>query len=294
GGPVSISGPEAGITTITDDSVHCAPSAYDIEMNARVSTSAPMVFQNITADGSGGGEYGFHQPGVAANTVLRDDIFQHFSGQFGWGVWFQSGFNGNTTSLEIENSAVVNNTYGVDLEGADASIYDTTIANNTNTGLILVNYEISMGSDTISHNRVGVTAPSFGSGMQIVNSVVAGNSFEDCNQVPDWEAGGGFEPGSFGNVVGSFSCPVNQGTAHGDVRDLTLTDASMPALGLNGGPTPSIMPPLAAQGFDAPGCGLGGVDQREFVNPSTSTCDAGAVQEGGSGVASVGGSDVDL
>ncbi|HEY8029287.1 MAG TPA: IPT/TIG domain-containing protein [Gaiellaceae bacterium] len=294
GGPVSFSGPEASLTTITNDSVHCDSSVYAIQVNARVTSSAPMVFENLTADGAAGGEYGFRQAGVATNTILRDDVFQHFSGQFGWGVYFTSGFNGNTTSLDLENSAVLNNTFGVDLEGADASVYDTTIAGNTNTGLILVNYEVSLGSDTISHNRVGVTAPSFGSGMQIVDSVVAGNTLEDCNQVPDWESGGGFEPGSFGNLVGDFSCPINQGSAHGDVRDATLTPNGMQAVGPNGGPTPSIMPPSSDLGMDTPSCGLGGVDQREYVNPSASTCDPGAVQLGGSGAHTVAAGDLDL
>jgi IPT/TIG domain len=288
GGPVSFSGPEASLTTISDDSLHCDPSAYDIQVNTHVTSSAPMVFQNITADGTSGGEYGFHQAGVDTYTILRDDIFENFSGQFGWGVYFQSGGVGccSSTTLDLDNSAVLDNTYGVDLEGADASVYDTTIAGNTNTGLTLVNYEVSLGSDTISHNRVGVNAPSGGSDMQIVDSVVAGNTSADCGQVSDWESGGGFEPGSFGNLVGSFSCPINQGTAHGDARDTTLTSATMPPVDLNGGPTPSILPPLSAQGFDTPNCGLFGVDQREFLNPAAATCDAGAVQSGGNGAMS--------
>jgi hypothetical protein len=46
--------------------------------------------------------------------------------------------------------------------------------------------------------------------------------------------------------------------------------------------------------MDTPNCGLGGVDQREFLNPATSTCDAGAVQTGGNGAPSLSVGDVDL
>jgi len=54
---------------------------------------------------------------------------------------FGLALTGNT--LDLDNSAVLNNTYGVDLEGADASVYETTIAGNSNTGLILSNYDVS-------------------------------------------------------------------------------------------------------------------------------------------------------
>jgi hypothetical protein len=291
GGPVSFTGPEAGLTTINDDSVHCVGTSELIEVNARVTSTAPMVFQNMTVDGSEGGSFGFDQRGVSTNTVLRDFIAQHLV----TGIYFQSGSVGccQSTTLDLENSAALNNQLGVDLEGVVASVDDTTIAGNTNVGLNLINFFVSLAGDTISHNHIGVSAFNFGNAMQLVDTVVAGNT-EDCGSANDWELGNGFEPGSFGNLVGSFSCPINQGTSHTDIRDTTLTDANVPAVGLNGGPTPSALPPSSAQGIDEPSCGLNGVDQREFIAPSASTCDAGSVQSGGSGSGSAATGDLDL
>lgn len=285
-GNVTLNGPEAGLTTISDASP-CTPAATLVNVNVHVTSSAPIVFQNLTVDGTSGGSRGFSQEGVATNTMLRDDIFQNFPAPFGTGIFFTSGFVGSqNTSLDVENSAILNNAIGVDFSGALASLYDSTVAGNGH-GVELVNYIVSLGSDTISGNTVGVDANCCGNELQVVDSLVAGNT-QDCGATADWESG---PPSSFGNLVGSFSCPT-LGT--GDHRDTSLTPGSLPALALNGGPTPSIMPPTSAQGFDSPNCGLFGVDQREFLNPLSTSCDAGAVQSGGIGTVSAATADLDV
>jgi hypothetical protein len=284
GSPISFSGPEASLTTIEYDSTHCGtlPSSL-VNVNAAVTSGVPFIFQNLTIDGTAGGQFGFFEGGVQANVQMRDVIVQHVTGfPDGIGLHFQ-GLSGS--DLIVENSAFLDNTYGLDLNGAVASIFDTTVARNTTTGLSLNNYLVSMGADTISNNGTGVNATGAGS-LQIVNSIVAGNA-ADCGSTNGWESEASL-PNSFNNLVGSFTCPVLG--AH-DIRDTSVT---MPDVALNGGPTPSIMPPSSAQGAGAPTCGFSGVDQREFLDPATTTCDMGAVQAGASGATALNIGDVDL
>lgn len=281
GGPISLNGPEAGLTTI-EDQENC-DAGSGIKVHATVTSGAPWVFENLTVDGTDGGSFGFNQPGAASSTILRDVIIQNYAYP-GEGVAFSNGVN---ATLDIDNSAILNNGVGVSFNGV-GSIYDSTIAGNA-IGLTLLNgARVSLGSDTISHNVTGVDANCCTVAMQIVDSIVAGNTTADCDAIAGWEVPFGVEGPSSGNLLGD--CPAD-GT--GDHDDPTLRN-EVPAVTLNGGPTPSIMPPSQAQGFDTPSCGFNGVDQREYRNPESLSCDAGSVQGEANGTPTVNTTDVDL
>ena len=274
GGPVSLSGPEAGLTTFKYDSAHCGstPSAV-VKLNAFVSSGPPITFENLTIDASGGPSYGVYSSGNSADLRLRDVVVENAPTL---GVYYVTGFSAfHDYALDVENSAIVDNGAGVQVVGF-GSVYDTTVSGNT-TGIDLPNnYDVSLGSDTISHNATGVVAGCCGNNLQVVDTVVAGNT-QDCGATSDWESP---SPSSWNNLVGSFSCPTNGAN---DVRNAGVTVA---ALGENGGPTPSITPPSGAPGAGASPCGLQGVDQREYV-VSGGSCDIGAVQLSANGTPNV-------
>jgi hypothetical protein len=275
GGPVVFDGPEASLTTFVYNEAFCgSESAAVVEVNGFVSSGAPFTFENLTVDGSGGGSIGMYSPGGQANLTLRDIIVENVTGFPHSAVQFTAGFlgGGQFSSLEIDNSAILNNYNGVVAQSGNDSIYDTTIAGNVGTALSLTNGFDSISGDTIAHNTVGVTPPTFN--FQVVDTIVADN-VQNCSTTNDWE----FPPAdSWNNLLES----QNSGCQKFDTTDTVVASIPMQAVGLNGGPTPSILPPSDADGHGAAPCGLNGVDQREFL-VSGSSCDVGSVQESASG-----------
>jgi hypothetical protein len=260
GGPVSFSGPEAGLTTFKYNELNCGstlPSAV-VKLNSFVS-SGVMTFENLTIDATGGEEYGLYAEN-SENVGLRDVIVQNASEA---GVWYTTGSGFEDYGLDLDKSAILDNPgVGVQINGF-GSVYDSTIAGN-GTG-VLTQGDTSLSNDTITHNTYGVSAPCCGNYLQVVNTIVADNT-EDCSATPDWESS---PLGSWNNLLGS-SCPRRVAS------DIAIS-GGLVALDENGGPTPSVLPPTQAQGAGAAPCGLNGVDQREFVVQTG--CDIGSVQE---------------
>ncbi len=273
GGPFSLTGPEAGLTTFKYDSLHCGsvPLAV-VKLNTFVSAGPPITFENLTIDASGGPSYGIYASGNSADLSLRDVVVENAPTL---GVYYVTGFSAfHDYSLDVEKSAILGNNAGVQVVGF-GSVYDSTVSGNT-TGIDLPNnYDVSLGSDTISHNATGVVAGCCGNNLQVVDTVVAGNT-QDCGATNDWESP---SSSSWNNLVGSFSCPTN------GARDVRNAGVTVAALAENGGPTPSITPPSGAPGAGLAPCGLHGVDQREFL--VSGACDIGAVQESADGTIDV-------
>ena len=275
GGPISLSGPEAGLTTFRYDAGHCGSSSTAaVQLDATI-TSGGFTFENLTIDGTGTFGYGLYDYGNAHNLTLRDVIVQNASTA---GIYYLSGYGGFVDySLEVDHSAILNNGVGIQLFGF-GSIYDSTIAGNTNTGIVFTNVDASMSGDTISHNAAGVSAGCCGNNIQVVDTVVAGNT-QNCSATADWE-----QPASssWNNLLESsnFGCPKR------DTTDVVVSSIPMPAVADNGGPTPSILPPSDAQGAGAAPCGLNGADQREYLT-SGGSCDIGSVQQSANGTPNV-------
>ena len=268
GGPVEIDGPEAGITAFKYDAVHCgtAPNAV-VQVNAFVNPGPGIRFDNLTIDASGANDGLLSQGSV--DVSLRDVIVENAST---YGVFYQSGFSAfHDYSLDVSHSALLDNNVGVEVAGF-GSVYASTVSGNT-TGVLVQNSDMSLGSDTIAHNTYGVDSPCCGNSLQVVNSVNADNTL-DCRDSVDWES-----LSSGHNLLDDTTCFPR---AASDIVDNTVSVADV---ALNGGPTPSILPPHAAQGTGDTICGLDGADQREYG--ISGTCDVGAVQQDASGSANV-------
>jgi hypothetical protein len=261
GGPVSFSGPEAGLTTFKWDELNCGtlPSAV-VKLNTFVE-SGVLTFQNLTIDATGGEGYGLLVEN-SENVGLRDVIVQNASEA---GVMYTTGFSNFVDyGLDLDKSAILDNPgVGVDINGF-GSVYDSTIAGN-GTGVLTQGDGTSLSNDTITNNTNGVSAPCCGNNLQVVNTIVAGN-VSDCNGTSDWESG---PLGSWNNLLGP-SCPRRVAS------DIAIS-GGLADLAENGGPTPSVLPPSQADGAGQAPCGLNGVDQREFVIQTG--CDIGSVQE---------------
>ena len=203
-----------------------------------------------------------HFVNVALN--LRDVLIENESTA---GLYYQSG---EDTDMQANNSAFIDNGVGAEVFG-EASIDESTMADNTIDGLYVDNVDVHLDNDTIAHNATGVEISGFGNDVQAANTIVGANTSKDCDGtvIGDWEPGG-VNGGNGNNLIG-FTCAVS------DATDVTLTD-SIADLSENGGPTPSIVPPSQAQGAAEPGyCGSTGTDQREFLHSAGATCDIGAV-----------------
>jgi hypothetical protein len=280
-GPVELTGPEAGISTITYNSTYCGskPSAV-VTINAFLNAGPPFTFENLTIDtgGAGGPGYGIYANGNSADVTLRDVIVQNAGTN---GIYYQSGYSAfHDYSLEVDNSAILNNGTGVTIWGF-GSIYDSTVAGNT-LG-VDPHGEVSLGSDTITRNGYGVNASCCGNRLQVVDTINADNVHGGCQASADWEN----LLSSWNNLLSDTSCFGGNSTT--DIHDSSVT---LDAPNENGGPTPSIPPPTAAQGHGS-GCGLYGVDQREYLIGG-GACDIGSVQQSANGVASTSASDVAL
>lgn len=249
----SLSGPEAGITTIKWDGTFCgdvAPSTL-VKLNTFVS-SGDIVFQNLELDASGT-QYGLYAVGNDANVLLRDVVV---TGAGTAGVQYTTGYSAYVDyGIDIDHSYIAGNDYGVIVSGF-GSIYATTVASNT-YGVSASGGELSLGSATVTGNTLGVEVSG---NAQAVASIIAGNT-SDC-------AGNIESQFSQDNLIGS--CTSYDG------NDITYDagQGAIPAAGLNGGPTPSILPPAQAQGTGGNLCGINGTDQREAL--ITGTCDIGA------------------
>ncbi|MBV9870550.1 MAG: hypothetical protein JO214_08005 [Frankiaceae bacterium] len=262
GGTTTVSGPTAGLSSIRWDSAFCGGSNPGYDVRVGRDDFSHLTFKNLTLDGNGSGKAFDGVEGVAHGSpfvALDDVIIQHA----GIGVHWVG------QDLTITRSTIQNNGTGVSI-GGNAGIFNDTIYGNTDVGLTGTTFEIVANNDTISGNGYGIDAPPSASVMDLSNDLIADNQ-TDCehsNDVTD-----------FGhNVTGDSSC----GTTFDDPSDQLNTGATLPAPGLNGGDTPSILPGNAARGYvvdHGASCPL--LDQRgatrEFPH-----CDVGSVQVFGS------------
>jgi hypothetical protein len=276
GGPVSISGPEAAISTFKYDDAHCGGSApaYMVQASTGYYFDARINFENLAIDGTSGPSSGMHFVNVTLN--LRDVLIENESTA---GLYYQSG---EDTDMQANNSAFIDNAVGAEIFG-EAAIDESTMADNTVDGLLATNVDLHLDNDTIAHNATGLANGNSGDTIQMANTMVGANT-QDCGGVA-LGIGGDLEPGGAagGNGRNLIGATCNSGNTSGNDADIALTD-SVTDINDNGGPTPSIFPPNQAQGTAEPGyCGSTGTDQREFLHSAGASCDIGAVDSSDSG-----------
>jgi hypothetical protein len=276
GPPISISGPEAELTSFKWDS-SCGGTVPDALFDTHdTGPNTTLDFRNLAFVGtSGGPTYGLHD--VSVRFGLRDVMFDGLN----TGLYWQNGASGGSS---ITDSAFVHNTnIGAYFNGGTGSFVNTTFSDNQ-YGFYGSNFLVNLLGDTLTHNTTaGFFSFNGGNSVQAVNTINAGNTGANCsgNVVgADWETAF-----SENNLVGS-DCP------HSSSGDLLADGSAISDAALNGGPTPSVEPPTQAQGHaDANVCGSStGGDQREFSWTFPSSCDIGAVQTTASGVPTVTGS----
>ncbi len=260
-GPIVVTGPEAEASTFTSHVSPCVATGYLVKIDGNPNT---ITFQKVAFVGettSGVGTAIIMNGGAASavgSLVLRDVIVRGNT----VGVSFR-GFS--PSRFTMTGSTISGNTNGVFLTGVDvASITNSTFADNTDRGLTTgTNYSVELKSDTFTRNFIGIESRGNGSRVQMTNTIVGGNTI-DCagNSV--------FSLGH--NLIGNFC-----GTP--GVADQVGTGVTLAALNLNGGPTPTILPPAAAIGNGTNGsCPT--TDQRGYTR-TTGACDVGAVELNG-------------
>ncbi len=270
-GPTGLTGSEAELATFSWDS-SCggsAPTAL-ITITNPGSHSGSITLGNLAVDGSGGGaDDGIDITDLSGNLATLKDVEAENNTRFGIDYF------GN--DFEMDNSAAIGNAYGIEFVG-EGSAVDSTFADNMNVGVELSNYDFHLINDTVSGNLWGVDAPGSGNHLQVVDTIVAGNgtigatvSGGDCKSTVDWE-------NAFSShVLKGPSCTTGSSDDGSDIAFDTAT--TIPAPALNGGPTPSILPPSQAVGHGT-SCAFS-VDQREFVRPVT--CTIGSVDPSANG-----------
>jgi Fibronectin type III domain len=277
GGPATFSGPEADLTSFVWNAACTGSQSYDIATpDHDTHILGSVILDNLAVIGAAGGPTG----GISIdNTGLRtrDVEVKGFTG--GTGVTYRYTFPQGFGDLDVENSAFLNSQTGISTQ-TEGSIDGSTIAGNT-TG-IDAHDNLNLAADTISHNTTGIA---MASGSQVAADVsIVGDNTTDCTgQVSsDFEPTGGSVGSSGANLLGT-TCITNH--TSGDEADIAITPGTVGAVGLNGGPTESILPPSQAQGHGVAGsCGgsLTKADQREYLE-GISTCDIGSVDSAGNG-----------
>ena len=147
-----------------------------------------------------------------------------------------------------------------------AGCIQSTVADNSGNGLDLADGTFILDHDTVAHNGAGLNTRGDDLDLAAENSIIGANT-ADCS-------GGGYAleqgPPPVGNNLLGENCYYYQS----GTNDILLTD-SVAEPDLNGGPTPSILPPDqalgAARSLDC------GADQRLYVVTDHTSCDIGSV-----------------
>lgn len=285
--PVSLDGPEAGISTFQWSKDFCSgsPNAMvSIENDDWGPGGYTLTLRNLALDGTANGDdTGNPSMGVYAveTSMLLDDVLvENFAS--GDGVYYA---DGEDTGLQVENSAFTGNEVGANIGGG--SIDDSTFATNT-TGVQTDNL-LNMSADTITQNTDGFNLQSDFAGVAIANSIVANNATEDCDGTNGWEATESGLGASGHNLLGP-TCPVGKTNSDlaWDSTGLTAAPAE------NGGPTPTVVPGGDQAGSlgDSGWCGY--TDQREYLNSGGDACDAGAYNSSADGTPEAGNGSYDF
>ena len=274
------------------------------------SPPATITRSTFTANGAslgGGGALTFEGTSLS----IRESRFEGNHADFGQGGAIQSlggaldiadsTFDGNLAtsmfasggaiycgngSLRIAGSTFSNNATGSFGGGAihtgcDTDIENSTLTANTATGTGGAIAVSDGGGGTIAFATINANAAAVGAGifgdsngnaLHVRASIVAANGTTNC--------GGGMIVSDGYNVSDDESC-ASFLTGTGDVLD---ADATLGALGDNGGPTATELPGEGSAAVDhvpLEACAPY-LDQRGDARPSGAACDAGAVENGAS------------
>lgn len=277
-GTYSYTGPEAALSTFKYSAGNCGSEPGSmVQASAGYDSLGSLTFRNLAIDGTSGPQYGMYFQNESM--YLRDVLIQNES---------TAGISYTGDGIQINESAFLNNANGLVLSGR-ASIFQSTFAGNTTTGLYLNTSDLTLDNDTIAHNGTGVNIAGSGSTSQANNTIVANNT-ADCagytNGNGDWEwyfGGGGADSASGYNITGSTCVPHTA-----NATDLAYNNSGVAAVADNGGPTPSILPPTQAQNATPQLCGSATTnDQREYVISTGSNCDIGSVDHDANGTSDV-------
>src|SRR5581483_5022479 len=213
-----------------------------------VTGSSTMTIRSLTIRNGGDGVDAVEQGVTLDDVVIRDNTGNAFTG-------------GNLT---ISDSTVTNNVEGIDVECGIVAT-NTTIADNAGTGLGVdcTNWNSGLSNVTVAGNGVGID---FDDSIELDNSIVAGNTAQDCEVQP------GRDPTGTNDLIGSGTCgSALTGVVSGDPHLGPLQD--------NGGPTPTMLPAAGSPAVDAGDDALcPATDQRGVTRPQGAHCDIGAVE----------------
>src|SRR5581483_10239752 len=131
-----------------------------------VTGSSTMTIRSLTIRNGGDGVDAVEQGVTLDDVVIRDNTGNAFTG-------------GNLT---ISDSTVTNNVEGIDVECGIVAT-NTTIADNAGTGLGVdcTNWNSGLSNVTVAGNGVGID---FDDSIELDNSIVAGNTAQDCEVQP--------------------------------------------------------------------------------------------------------------
>ena len=161
--------------------------------------------------------------------------------------------------------------------GATTTLTNSTITGNSDDGILLQCAYLNLVNVTVTNNLDGIFVDfACGETMQLINSIVAGNTHSDCR-------GGGITPDGIASIDGDGTCG-----AMGFGATVTTQPASaigLGALAANGGPTMTLAIPatsVAADAGDTTRCPA--TDQRGLAR-SDGACDIGAYEAGATAAA---------
>lgn len=272
----SLSGYEAELTTFTYEAAYCTGSPPESEIDLSNGYTGDFTLENVAIDPPADGPADGIRA-IDADLNLRDDLIENASDI---GVYSLSG---DDNGLEAVNTAFTGNAVGA--EGLGYAFFgNSTFADNTDAALDVVNGDITLVNDTIAENTEGVDIAGDANDVVAANTIVAGNQasstapFEDCVGTVgiggDWEEGG-TEAANGYNLIGS-TCDVDNPT------DIAYDGGGLAEPGPNGGPTPTIAPPIQAEGA-AERSLCSDSDQREYYIAVSTACDIGAMYSEGIG-----------
>jgi hypothetical protein len=286
--------------------------------NAGAVTIADSTFRENDATSLGGGLARGPSAGAAdvsiSRSIFDSNKLDGAGTPRGGAIWFSSNSN---SALTLDRSAVVSNTVNGDTQGQGGGIYvqtlppdgahlvvrNSTLAQNQATGTVTGGHGGGIMSTSAVEPRIeifsstlaGNTAQDLGGGGNGGNLYANGASDSGKTKITGSIVAAGvgasgsencFEGASTG-VIDSQGGNLEQTTDQCELDNVALndqpavTDAMLGALGLNGGPTPTV--PLLAGSpalnmVPASLCPPPASDQRGAPRPQAGLCDAGAYE----------------
>jgi hypothetical protein len=249
------------------DLIILAPGLY------RISSTLVISSRDVTIQGDpsapslldGGGVLHILYVGGTSNISIKNLTFQNA----GTAISYESRGVFSGTGVTITGSSV--GFYPGDSGGA-TFFTNSTIANNTGSGIVISCAEFHLTNVTVSNNARGVVFNfPCGEKMQIINSLIVRNT-RDCG------GGGAFVPVGKASFDSDGSC-VGMGFGPG-LKTMSLASIGLGSLSANGGPTMTEAIPgnsAAVNAGDPTVCPA--TDQRGFLR-NLGKCDIGAYEFG--------------